>query len=409
MLLAARTRVRFLRGGEVVEHPNPYLPGGPERLEIPQVGTLEGYPNRDSLPYGSLYGIEEPEDLFRGTLRYPGWCETMEAFYKLGLLDPQAEPGIGPSYSDLLDQRLPPGSGPMPARIARFLDLPEDHPVLERFAWLGLFSQQPLPDDAHSPMDALAALFAEKLVYGEDERDMVVLQHRFGIEESDGSRREVVERLVAFGTPGDESAMARTVGLPAALAAGLILDGRVTATGVQIPVAEEIARPVLRGLRERGLEVEVEGGRGRGRGVGGAGRRTDGAGRSGDGARNSLFGADRTPRRRPRRTCPDAQMPSRTRPPAPLVSRPRPPTALPGLGLAGLLRRLCFPVEADDPARWELEDGRTSASRREEERRIQRGDPCPSREGVSRSSRRPAWRGRRARRRGGLRSGGGGR
>jgi len=260
VLLAARTRVRYLRHGEVVEHPNPYLPGGPEQIEIPRVGTLEGYPNRDSLPYGSLYGIEEPESLFRGTLRYPGWCETMEAFYRLGLLDPQTEAGIGPSYSDLLDQRLPPGSGPMPARIARFLELSEDHPVLERFAWLGLFSQQPLPDDADSPLDALAHLFGDKLTYGEGERDMVVLQHRFGIEAGDGTRREVVERLVSFGTAGDESAMARTVGLPAALVAGLILDGKVTATGVQIPVSEEIARPVLRGLRERGLEVEAEAG-----------------------------------------------------------------------------------------------------------------------------------------------------
>jgi len=262
VLLAARERVRFLRHGEVVEHPNPYLPGGPQQLEIPRIGALEGYPNRDALPYGSLYGIEQPEDLFRGTLRYPGWSETMEAFYRLGLLDPQAEAGIGPSYSDLLDQRLPPGSGPMPARIARFLDLPEDHPVLERFAWLGLFSQQPLPDDARSPLDALAHLFGDKLAYGEGERDMVVIQHRFGIERARGGRREVVERLVTFGTAGDESAMARTVGLPAALATGLILDGKVTATGVQIPVAEEIARPVLRGLRERGIEIEVDEGAG---------------------------------------------------------------------------------------------------------------------------------------------------
>lgn len=258
VLLAARARVRFLRDGRVVEHPNPYLPGGPERIDVPRVGELEGYPNRDALPYGPLYGIEDPEGLFRGTLRYPGWCETMEAFYKLGLLDPQAEAGLGPSYSDLLDQRLPPGSGPMPARIARFLDVPEDHPLLERLAWLGLFSQQPLPDDDHSPLDALAHLFTDKLQYAEDERDMVVMETRVGFEAAGGGRRQVVERLVVFGTAGDESAMARTVGLPAALAAGLILDGRVTATGVQIPVAEEIARPILRGLKKRGIETEVE-------------------------------------------------------------------------------------------------------------------------------------------------------
>jgi len=257
VLLAAKSSVRFLRGGEVVEHPSPYLPGGPERIEVPGVGKLEGYPNRDSLPYGPLYGIDDPIDLFRGTLRYPGWCETMQAFYRLGLLDPQDDPSLGPSYCDLLDQRLPPGSGPMPSRIARFLELPEDHPVLDRIAWLGLFSQQPLPDDAYSPLDAVAHLFGEKLGYGEGERDMVVLEHRFGVEGPDGARRRIVERLVVFGTAGDESAMARTVGVPAALAAGLVLEGKVDLVGVQIPVAEQVAGPVLLGLRRRGFELEV--------------------------------------------------------------------------------------------------------------------------------------------------------
>lgn len=258
VLLAAKSPVRFVRGGELVEHPSPYLPGGPEPVEVPGVGMLEGYPNRDSLAYGPLYGLDSPEDLFRGTLRYPGWCETMRAFYRLGLLDPQDDPSLGPSYCDLLDQRLPPGSGPIPSRIARFLDLPEDHPVLDRMAWLGLFSQQPLPDDAHSPVDAVAGLFSEKLAYEEGERDMVVLEHHLGIEDADGARRRIVERLMVFGTAGDESAMARTVGVPAALAAGLILERKIDLVGVQIPVAEEVARPVLVGLRRRGFEVEVE-------------------------------------------------------------------------------------------------------------------------------------------------------
>ena len=256
VLLAARSRVRFLRGGEVVEHPSPYLPAGPERVSIPGVGELEGLPNRDSIPYGPLYGIEEPEDLLRGTLRYPGWSETMAALHRLGLLDPQTEAGMGPSYCDLIDQRLPPGSGPMPTRIARFLGVPEDHPLFDRLGWLGLFSQLPLPEEARSPLDATAHLMAEKLRYQESERDMIVLEHRFGVEDPDGARRTVTERLVTYGTAGDESAMARTVGIPAALVVGLVLDGAVSGAGVRIPVAEEVALPVLAGLAERGIAVE---------------------------------------------------------------------------------------------------------------------------------------------------------
>ncbi|MFP3941303.1 MAG: saccharopine dehydrogenase C-terminal domain-containing protein, partial [Thermoanaerobaculia bacterium] len=188
----------------------------------------------------------------------PGWCETMEALLRLGLLETTGDPGLGPSYCDLLDQRLPRGSGPMPKRIARFLELPEDHPLLDRLAWLGLFSQQPLPDDAATPLDALAQVFADKLAYREDEQDMVVLEHRFGVSGSGGSRRRITSRLVVFGTAGDDSAMARTVGLPSALACGLILDGRIDLAGVEIPVAEAVARPILAALEERGIEAREE-------------------------------------------------------------------------------------------------------------------------------------------------------
>lgn len=258
VLLAARSPVRFLRNGAVIEHSNPYLPGGPTLVTIPGVGELEGFPNRDSLPYRALYGLDDVRDLFRGTLRHPGWCETLEALLRLGLLETTSEAGLGPSYCDLLDQRLPRGSGPMPKRIARFLELPEDHPVLDRLAWLGLFSQQPLPDEAATPLDALAHLLQDKLRYQEGEQDVVVLEHRFVAREESGRERPITSRLVAYGTAGDDSAMARTVGLPAALATGLILDGRIDLTGVQIPVAESIARPILAELAKRGIEVVEE-------------------------------------------------------------------------------------------------------------------------------------------------------
>ena len=257
VLVAARSPVRFLSGGEIVEHPTPYLPGGPERVRVPGAPELEGYPNRDSVPYRALYGLEQARDVLRGTLRYPGWCETMEALLRLGLLSVEAAP-LGPSYCDLIDQNLPPGSGPLPKRIARFLELPEDHPVLDRLAWLGLFSQRPVPDDARSPLDALADLVGDKLRYEEGEHDMIVLEHRFGVVYRDGTERRIASRLVVEGEAGDESAMARTVGLPAALACGLILDGELALTGVHIPVHESIYRPVLDGLAERGIEVVEE-------------------------------------------------------------------------------------------------------------------------------------------------------
>ena len=50
--------------------------------------------------------------------------------------------------------------------------------------------------------------------------------------------------------------MSRLVGLPAAIAANLILRGRVTARGVQIPVLPELYDPILDELDEEGVKLE---------------------------------------------------------------------------------------------------------------------------------------------------------
>jgi saccharopine dehydrogenase-like NADP-dependent oxidoreductase len=47
--------------------------------------------------------------------------------------------------------------------------------------------------------------------------------------------------------------MARTVSLPAAIAARMILEGRITKTGVRIPVEADIYNPVLNELATMGI------------------------------------------------------------------------------------------------------------------------------------------------------------
>ena len=262
VLTAARSPVTFRRGGETIEHPTPYLPQGPLAFDVPGIGRLEGYPNRNSVPYGALYGIGGAREILRGTLRYPGWCETMEALLALGMLDLEPAPEEAETVAGLLARKLPAeASGQsLRERFADFLDLSPEHPVLDRFEWLGLFSGRPLPRGPRgplAPLDVLARLFEEKLPYRPPERDMVVLEHRFGTREADGSTRRIVERLVVTGEAGDDSAMARTVGIPAALACSLVLDGKISATGVQIPVLPEVAEPILAELRRRGFSIEL--------------------------------------------------------------------------------------------------------------------------------------------------------
>lgn len=256
VLLAGRNDARYLEDGQIVEVPNRHLFATRHPVPVEGVGVLEAYPNRDSLPYIQLYGIPEARTMYRGTLRYPGWCETWQKFVELGLLDlTEREDLAGMTYRQLLAQRIGrPQTTDLRRDLAVHLNLPEDSPILDRFEWLGLLSDDPLPPQ-RTILDVLAVRMQEKLQYAPGERDMVVLLHDFVAEYPD--RRERIRSwLVDFGIPHGDTAMARTVGLPAAIATRLILQGVIRLTGVHIPVLPEIYRPVLAELEERGVRVE---------------------------------------------------------------------------------------------------------------------------------------------------------
>jgi saccharopine dehydrogenase-like NADP-dependent oxidoreductase len=111
--------------------------------------------------------------------------------------------------------------------------------------WLGLFGNDPLPCEKSSPMDVLGGRLLEKLQYREGERDMIVLHHEFRAEYPKGRKERITSTLIDFGIPRGDSAMSRTVSLPAAIAARLMLEGRIKETGVHIPVNPLIYEPVL--------------------------------------------------------------------------------------------------------------------------------------------------------------------
>ena len=256
VLLAGRNDARYLEDGQVVEIPNRRLFATRHTVPVEGVGDLEAYPNRDSLPYIQLYGIPETRTMYRGTLRYPGWCETWQKFVELGLLDlTEREDLAGMTYRQLLAHLIGrPETSDLRRDLAVHLNIPVDSPILDRFEWLGLFRDDPLPLE-RTILDVLAVRMQEKLQYAPGERDMVVLLHDFVAEYPD--RRERIRSwLVDFGIPHGDTAMARTVGLPAAIATRLILQGVIRLTGVHIPVLPEIYRPVLAELEERGIRVQ---------------------------------------------------------------------------------------------------------------------------------------------------------
>jgi saccharopine dehydrogenase (NADP+, L-glutamate forming) len=260
VLLASKNSAKYLRDGRLVTIPAEKLFADPETISMPGLADFEGYPNRDSVSYQEIYGIPEADNIMRGTLRYPGWCRTMMKVGQLGLLEEApARDWTGKRYRDLTAELAGAGTGEdLKAAVARRLGLDTASDIIGRLEWLGLFSDDPIPVAKGSAFDILAARMVERLQYAEGERDMVILQHVFVAVSREGRRERVTSTLVDFGIPHGDSSMSRTVGLPAAIGARLVLEGRIAETGVRVPVTADIYDPILDELATLGIRFKED-------------------------------------------------------------------------------------------------------------------------------------------------------
>ncbi len=261
VLLAGLNNARYRRDARVEEVPGQELFDHvwPASVVIEGEETvLEGYPNRDSMPYTETYGIDPRDVMFRGTLRFPGWCAAMKQVARLGWLRTDEIEGLeGRSYADLT-ARLAGATetSNLKAKVAAHLGIPADGPELAKMEWLGLLGDDPLPGPK-APVDILTARMLEKMSYSEGERDMLVLQHTFVAEFPDRVEH-ITSTMIDFGIPGGDSSMNRTVGLPAAVGARFILEGRFSQPGVIVPVMPEFYEPALEELERLGIQFSEE-------------------------------------------------------------------------------------------------------------------------------------------------------
>ncbi|HEX32307.1 MAG TPA: saccharopine dehydrogenase, partial [Candidatus Acetothermia bacterium] len=253
VVLAGKNPARFLKDGEIVDIPGEELFANHWPVEIEGFGTLEGYPNRDSLPYIDTYGIHGVKTMFRGTLRYPGWCETLKKISEIGLLDETERDDLEGLSLAQVTAKLIGSSGDLKADVAAHLQIDAGSFVISNLEWLGLFSDDPIPAGAKSPLDVLAGRMLEKMQYAPGERDMLIMQHEFVAKYPDRTEK-TTSTMIDYGIPNGDTSMSRTVGLPAAIATRLILEGKIALTGVQVPVMPEIYEPVLAELESMGIK-----------------------------------------------------------------------------------------------------------------------------------------------------------
>uniref|UniRef100_A0A452RM89 Alpha-aminoadipic semialdehyde synthase, mitochondrial n=1 Tax=Ursus americanus TaxID=9643 RepID=A0A452RM89_URSAM len=221
--------------------------------------NLEGYPNRDSTKYAEIYGIPSAHTLLRGTLRYKGYAKALNGFVKLGLINRDAFPALRPEANPLTWKELlcdlvgiSPSSKHDVLKEAVFEKLGRDNTQLEATEWLGLLGDEQVPQ-AESVVDALSKHLARKLSYGPGERDMIVMRDSFGIRHPSGHLENKTIDLVVYGDINGFSAMAKTVGLPTAMAAKMLLDGEIKAKGLMGPFSKDIYGPILERIKAEGI------------------------------------------------------------------------------------------------------------------------------------------------------------
>ena len=253
VILAGKNPARFLKEGETVEVPGPDLFAHHGPCEVRGFGTLEVYPNRDSIPYIDTYDIHSVRSMFRGTLRYPGWCDTLKRIVELGLLDETERSDLaGLTFARVIGRLIGMNAPATKADLAKHFALPVDAKPITDLEWLGFFSDETLPKHATTYLDMLAQRMLSLMQYKPGERDMLVMQHEFTARYVDRTET-VYSTMVDYGIPNGDSSMSRLVGLPAAIAARMILQGEIRLTGVHVPTIPEIYEPVLGELETIGV------------------------------------------------------------------------------------------------------------------------------------------------------------
>ena len=259
VVMAGNNDGKYLIRGKLMEIATEDLFKNPMKLDFPKVGQLEVYPNRDSLPYMELYKIPETKTIYRGTFRYDKWCEVLDAMKAINLLSYDKFNMEGMTLAAMLAKLIGDNdTSNIKQKVADKLNLAVDSNPIVAMEWLGLFEETPINRTEDSPFEVTADIMIDKMMVGENERDMVVMQHTFLASYPDGKKEVIKSRMLDYGTLKTDTSIARTVSLPAAVSVKMILENKIDTTGVHIPVIPQIYNPILDALEEMDIKMVEE-------------------------------------------------------------------------------------------------------------------------------------------------------
>ena len=253
VLMAAQSSAAYIAKGKVIEVPARDLFDHHWLVDIEGLGTFETYPNRSCLRYLPHFDLEENASLYRGLLRFVGWCNFMKSLIALNYLDGDNNHDLsGMTFREFTARLMrKPDAGT--ESLAAFLEVPEKSDEIKRLKWLGILDDRAIPLQRGSNVDVIIELMLARLSYLPGETDMIIIHDEIVVEFGDRKERRL-STLHMEGDPNGSSAMSRAVSLPAAMATRLILEGKINLPGVQMPLRSEIYEPILESLGPLGFK-----------------------------------------------------------------------------------------------------------------------------------------------------------
>ncbi len=257
LLKAGQTPAVYIKDGEKIEVSGEDLFENSWLVEVDGLGVFETYPNRDSTNYIEDYGLDGVSDFYRGLLRYPGYCNSIQSMKDLNLLSEKDSHNLQDvTYKQFTASLIGvKENSDVRQAVADKLNLKVNSDIVKQLQWLGLFDDLLIPMSKGSNGDVLLSLMEERMSYKEHEKDMIILHNEATIE-FDNRIEKRISTMKVEGRPFGHSAMSRAVSLPAAIASRLIIEGAIRAKGVVKPITDEIYKPVLAELEEHGYKYE---------------------------------------------------------------------------------------------------------------------------------------------------------
>ncbi|HLT52699.1 MAG TPA: saccharopine dehydrogenase C-terminal domain-containing protein [Flavobacteriaceae bacterium] len=250
---------KFLQEGTYKYIPYNRLFRRTEFLEVEGFGRFEAYANRDSLKYQSAYGLDNIKTLYRGTMRRVGYSRAWNMFVQLGMTDDSytIDDSENMSYREFVNAFLPYSpTDSVELKFRHQLKIDQDDIVWEKLEELDLFSKTKMVElKKATPAQILQKILMDTWTLDPEDKDMLVMYHKFGYE-LNGKKHQIDATMVALGEDQTYTAMAKTVGLPVAIATLAILNGKITTPGVQIPISKEVYDPILAELEHFGIEFQ---------------------------------------------------------------------------------------------------------------------------------------------------------